>query len=503
MTFSDMAMDSSGRTPTSVTQREPRAMNYIQVSDKLLTFADDTDVSSILEELEAKRQQLDEQVVSFITDVQRSFDQFSENLLKQRLSAQQSCREVVVQPELDTTKLLASEEPQQEVRDVPHRAPVDTSQRRPGSSPVQHFHDRAIHDDRSPHDDREMELAGFFTPHFLPLLEATRSNSSPEVPTTKHIDEILKVNPSKLERSVSVPIANPLLTRKSALRNGRSSKNKRKRVSLSIDDSIVRPSDEPQNDTPVTPTDDDEGSAAPNMAITDKDGSSVYVWVPEKARLPLSDEDPIDYVIAVGGVLHEDASDLSFSTTILKDAPKTSSPVISPQHFDWSPITERKEFVSDADMYLVGPPKKSTFSPLPAPSSLAIRQVPAYTDSFSTSVNQVFSPVFATDPKYEVAGGLPKSSEGPPSSYVGGISGSGVDAMDTGSVGYPSSLGASYMEQFAAQRLSGSQNLSGIDRGDRDGTEKDKKKKRKVVKDARPEERIADSEEFLGEMEGI
>jgi hypothetical protein len=93
----------------------------------------------------------------------------------------------------------------------------------------------------------------------------------------------------------------------------------------------------------------------------------------------------------------------------------------------------------------------------------------------------------------------------PISTYVGGLSGSGVDDVDqAGSYGYPSSLGASYMESYMASRPL-SVRIAAVEKAELE----DEEAKKLVRSEERADVAIGGVEEmdiddgFLGEMENI
>ncbi|KAL5406022.1 hypothetical protein PMIN04_012166 [Paraphaeosphaeria minitans] len=109
------------------------------------------------------------------------------------------------------------------------------------------------------------------------------------------------------------------------------------------------------------------------------------------------------------------------------------------------------------------------------------------------------APIYADEPEEEF------------STYVGGISGSGVDDLDqTGSLGYPSSLGASYMESYMQSRpLSvrmAAAEKAGVSEAERrrlaNGREREREQQERVRQAQRRQERRDDDDmDIIGSME--
>jgi hypothetical protein len=122
---------------------------------------------------------------------------------------------------------------------------------------------------------------------------------------------------------------------------------------------------------------------------------------------------------------HTSASPPKHTPQYLSDSPLSQSPPISPTSTTpYDPISSDTSAFHD-----IAPPSASI-------PSVTIPKTPS-------SAN----PIYASRPELAEAG------EESFSTYVGGPSGSGVDNVDqTGSLGYPSSLGASYMESYMQSR---------------------------------------------------
>ncbi|KAJ4294002.1 hypothetical protein N0V90_007691 [Kalmusia sp. IMI 367209] len=308
---------------------------------------------------------------------------------------------------------------------------------------------------------REKELFGLVTPIFLPLLDASDSskerekkkrqkkeeeadNISPpkpepasssrdaeqreeiqgpsgkssekmdlEVVNSTALAEMKKENqvPESIKKSKRPAI------KKSSLRHS-GEKRRRKRVSLVIDGQTVLPADtvsEPQLMSPSETT----VSSASNSTASLEDSIDPRLIGREDTSLH-EHHDPMHHS------LHLPTHLPSASPTKHTGHTLTSSPIPSPTY--QSPPSHLE----------YEPPQTATRTYLDPSPPHADTIIPQYASA---------APIYASEP--EVA----NTVEDEFSTYVGGIRGSGVDDFDqTGSLGYPSSLGASYMESYMASR---------------------------------------------------
>ncbi|KAJ4369484.1 hypothetical protein N0V86_009319, partial [Didymella sp. IMI 355093] len=246
---------------------------------------------------------------------------------------------------------------------------------------------------------REKELYGLVTPVFLPLLDARESTSPEKKPAPKHadgapkttIDDMPADTPTK-ERSASEPIKKrrSSIKKKSALRHSSAPRN-RKRVSLVIDDQVVLPSDMIQEPALTSP------------------GSETTSATTSTASL----DDMID-------------------PRLTSDEPNHSPPT--------SPNAK-----SPSIPY--APPSYATRSFLdPPPDQMQMDDIPTI-----AGPDPIYPDV--DDPEDQSTSRAVSHQDEGFQTYVGGLSGSGVDDVNqAGSVGYPSSLGASYLESYMQGR---------------------------------------------------
>lgn len=332
---------------------------------------------------------------------------------------------------------------------------LDTEEREPQEKVKRTKHTR-VHK-------REKELYGLVTPVFLPLLDAR--DTSPTVhkekrerrqPTTeraedanttanaeqtassRHVEKSKEGRKPKkenkdmeettsgdsLKQSAQVEAAKRtkrLGVKKSALRHKDTPRSRRKRVSLVIDGQTVLPADtviEPALTSPSS-----EATSASNST------TSLDELIDPRLTRPDLNHDAVHHSLPLP------MSNNHSHFKPLTETPTSSSLVIEAEH---SPPS-----------IPVGPPQSATRTFLdPSPSQTQPVSLPPtagpdpiYPQSASSE---------ALDPE-----DLVEEDENEPhwDTYVGGLHGSGVDDVDqAGSYGYPSSLGASYLESYMQSR---------------------------------------------------
>jgi hypothetical protein len=298
---------------------------------------------------------------------------------------------------------------------------------------------------------REKELRGLVTPVFLPLLEARDLSPKKKRSRSKQKEGKLESGgetaeqtslsrdkgiggeqPDDLARGtggddifeIEDGTGEPLLKdtqklekerekkrrpsiKKSSLRQKGTPKERRKRVSLVIDDQIVHPSDNIGEYVVTSPHSETSASAASasNSALD-------LALDPRLLHFPHTVLDPVHHSLPLPVIVHTDS-----------DSAQNLS--ASPPPLDYEPPQSAARAILDPS-----PPIIPGELPHSAPDPI-----------YATS------PMNIDEPEIEDQGAMPSSS------YVGGLSGSGVDDVDqAGSYGYPSSLGASYMESYMKSR---------------------------------------------------
>ncbi|KAF2675744.1 hypothetical protein K458DRAFT_425268 [Lentithecium fluviatile CBS 122367] len=370
---------------------------------------------------------------------------------------------------------------------------------------------------------REKELFGLVTPIFLPLLEAgdpapakkkekkrrhkEKCESSGASPPTSEQGspsrdaEKGKVNSTHLSKggekmeqdeAPEVDVTKEIQSaefkkkskrpamKKSSLRKNSGERGRRKRVSLVIDDQIVLPADE-YSEQPLTSPSETTISSTSNSTTSLDDMIDPRLLAQRESQMQEQHDhhDPVHHSLPLPTHLPS-ASPTKHTGHTLPGSPPTS-PVRSP---------------GSPGLYI--PPQTTTRTFLePSPPSAHI-PIPQYAST---------NPIYATAPE------IAEEGEEDFSTYVGGPSGSGVDDVDqTGSLGYPSSLGASYMESYMQSRPL-SVRMAAADKAGLDDDEKEMLVNggrqdgdaAGVDMDARRTERVDDDDEMdvIGSMEGF
>lgn len=373
---------------------------------------------------------------------------------------------------------------------------------------------------------REKELYGLVTPVFLPLLDARESTSPekkpastrPTQPSPKHADsapphtqsdkEMPGDTPTK-ERSASDPIKKrrSSIKKKSALRHNSTSSSaprNRKRVSLVIDDQVVLPSDiiaEPALTSPGSET----TSATTSTASLD-----------DMIDPRLTSDAPVFIEHSDGHAVHHS---LPLSRTHAAKQPEHANPAPIVTEAQHSPPTS-PNVRSPPLPY--APPSYATRSFLdPPPEAMHIEDLPSIPPTSGPE------PIYPSTDDFEdefASQAVEREDQGF-QTYVGGLSGSGVDDVNqVGSVGYPSSLGASYLESYMQGRPLSVRMAAAEREGDegevrklrnleerRKKRESEEKAKQKVDRDeedwgapppkSRDDKDAGDDDDFMGSMD--
>lgn len=316
---------------------------------------------------------------------------------------------------------------------------------------------------------REKELFGLVTPIFLPLLDAGEAlptkkekkekkkrikdktesgeTSPPNSEQGSPPRDVEKVKEERTTRSKSSEkmgkeaasggaskenqasdlakkkVKRPAM-KKSSLRNS-SERSRRKRVSLVIDDQIVLPAEEIP-DAPLISPSETTASSASNSTTSLEDAIDPRLM--HRHDTPVHEhQDPVHHSLPLPMHLPS-ASPTKHTGHTLPSSPAHDSP---DAHSPRSPLSPRSPSLQ------YEPPQTDTRTFLD-PSPPNANFIPQYASA---------APIYASEPEQAEAG------EEEFSTYVGGIDGSGVTDLDqTGSLGYPSSLGASFMESYMQSR---------------------------------------------------
>lgn len=313
---------------------------------------------------------------------------------------------------------------------------------------------------------REQELYGLVTPVFLPLLDARDSSPdkrrTPKPPTPYGANDAADSPPARPSRDaeqtkarkqrkdnkdLESPAPGALAKdkqsgeapkkmkrstmKKSALRHKDKPRTPRKRVSLVIDGQTVHPSD--TVDEPLLTSPSSETTSASNSIASLDDMIDPRLTTSDpplflEHRNDIHHSLPLPMANAIQSA--SKAYSESHTPTPVSIATDHSPPLHSPR----SPSIPSKP---------TQPPMRTFLDPSPIQQSHSIPETAGPDPIYS------ISPVTTT----ELESDSLAEEEQDFDTYVGGLHGSGVADVDqAGSYGYPSSLGASYMESYMQNR---------------------------------------------------
>jgi hypothetical protein len=254
--------------------------------------------------------------------------------------------------------------------------------------------------------------------------------------------------------------------KKSSLRLTSTPRARRKRVSLVIDDQIVLPADnisEPPLPSPGGTTTSTDSTS--NSTASLEDSIDPRLMSPTSPSSHHEHHDPVHHSLSLPAALP--------STSPTKHTGHVLSE--SPPQLEFEPAqTSTRTFLD------------------PSPSEEPV--IPQFSPR---------TPIYASQPE------IAEADEDDFDTYVGGISGSGVDDVDqVGSYGYPSSLGASYMESYMKSRPL-SVRVANAEKAELDEEEKralfkgDMGTKEEIDLDVGRVDDADDDFAFMGGMEGL
>ncbi|PSN73936.1 hypothetical protein BS50DRAFT_466602, partial [Corynespora cassiicola Philippines] len=403
-------------------------------------------LETLTRSVERKKQKLEGDINDYIRHKQEELRSYERELVEQYRSM-----DPAQAPPASDAAVSTARNADPPAHPAQHTEPADNKKLGPDEKAKRTKHTR-VHK-------REQELCGLVTPIFLPLLDA-RDTSPPkkrkEKKRSKEDQEAAGpgVSPPQIDqgspsrnadkgkenrrsksksrdermewgegaaagearegqradgrRSKRAPI------KKSSLRHNNAPRSRRKRVSLVIDDQIVHPSDNIIEPALTSPSETTLSTMSNSTASLDE---VIDPQLYDRHDTPVH-QDPVHHSLPLHMALP--------STSPTKHTGHTLAE--SPQAEEYDPPKEKLEFE---------PPQTQTQTYLdPSPEKEAI--IPQYASA---------APIYANEPD------IAEVDEEEFSTYVGGISGSGVDDVDqTGSFGYPSSLGASYLESYMQNR---------------------------------------------------
>ena len=324
---------------------------------------------------------------------------------------------------------------------------------------------------------REKELYGLVTPVFLPLLEAEQlpdkkpkdkkkateertvhvggiPSAPDQASSSRDADKAKDGRKSrsrkaeeKMDRGEGVVVSSEgakenqksdsmkkskrSAVKKSSLRHHNTPRSRRKRVSLVIDDQIVLPADNIAEPPLTSPSETTVSTASNSTTSLDE--------LIDPRLMPHNDAP--DHHVHVHHEHREHRDPMHHSLPLPTSLPSTS------------PTKHTGHTLSGSPSYLeYGPPQTATHTFLDPSTSNAEIRIPQHASADPIFSNE--SELLDEEETLEVETEIqvdPGNEEF--STYVGGLSGSGVDNVDqAGSYGYPSSLGASYLESYMKSR---------------------------------------------------
>ncbi|KAL6704200.1 hypothetical protein ACN47E_008457 [Coniothyrium glycines] len=409
--------------------------------------------------VESRRQRLEADIRAYIKAKQDDLRSYERQLVEHHRSME--CVENTASAEANPAASAQSPLTPHE----PHPCPSPVADvREPQEKPKRQKHTR-VHK-------REKELYGLVTPVFLPLLDAREtsptsqkvsrdkkqaileriedSNSATDAEQAaalRHAEKSKECRKSKKETkdmeglvSTEAGKQNPHIeaakkskrsgVKKSALRHKDTPRSRRKRVSLVIDGQTVLPADtviEPSLTSPSS-----EATSASNST------ASLDELIDPRLTRPTSDHNAEHHSLPLPmSTTHSPTKPLAGTPSSLVFEAEHSLPLAAPR-------SPSMPFV---------PSSTSTRTFLdPSPSQLQPASIPRTAGPdpiypYSPPIDLLESAELAANDDAEA----PSSSNW--GTYVGGLHGSGVDDVDqAGSYGYPSSLGASYLESYMQSR---------------------------------------------------
>ncbi|KAF2112567.1 hypothetical protein BDV96DRAFT_152710 [Lophiotrema nucula] len=432
-------------------------------------------LESLARSVEQKKQRLEADIRDYIRRKQEQLRNYERELLEQQRSMDRagSRAEPDVQAEDRGAQSADAQTPPSnptESSSSPAETAADLKKLGPGDTAKRTKHTR-VHK-------REKELCGLVTPIFLPLLDAgeatpvkqkkerkkrreekaegaaTSSPQSEQGSPSRDAEKGKEARRSrsrnseeKMEQAEAAAVSSEAKSerrkeeaekekkrskrstiKKSSLRHNGAPRARRKRVSLVIDDQIVLPADAVVDIGTVTSPSETATSSASNSTTSLDD--LVDPRLVERVDTPV----------------HHDA--LHHSLSLNMTLPSTSPTKHTGHTLSDSPSLEFEHQAGSRNATAnYSPPKSAGRTFLdPAPStSMNIPQYASPAPIYSNALEQEEIPEEEYSSEDRENGNF--------DTYVGGIDGSGVDDVDqAGSYGYPSSLGASYMESYMKAR---------------------------------------------------
>ncbi|KAF2248230.1 hypothetical protein BU26DRAFT_329736 [Trematosphaeria pertusa] len=479
-------------------------------------------LESLTRSVELKKLKLEADITEYIARKQRDLRQYEQELLEEYRRTERAST-----PEA-TGKISMRAEPQSQTPAVSPHSTARAASPAESSAEAKKLEDKAKRTKHTRVHKREKELCGLVTPIFLPLLDAgdtspskkekekkkkrhkegkidSPGNSPPnseQAPSSRdgekgkethtsrsknseermeRVEEVMSSDaPKDNQKQETGKKAKRPAVKKSSMRHKSDEKRRRKRVSLVIDDQIVLPAEEVREAALMSPSETTVSSAS-NSTTSLEDMLDPRLVA--RHDTPFHEHrDPVHHSLPLPMHLPSTSPTKHVGHT-LPESPVSHSPPTSPV----SPRSPRSPLLYEL-------PQTATRTFLDPSPPNADLEIPQYASA---------APIYADEPE------LAETVEEEFSTYVGGLSGSGVDNVDqTGSFGYPSSLGASYLESYMQTRPL-SVRMAAAEKAGLQGQEKERMIK---GRNARADEDVdldvgkvddVDDDEVMGSMEGL
>ncbi|KAJ4338278.1 hypothetical protein N0V87_004046 [Didymella glomerata] len=402
-------------------------------------------LDSLARSVEARRLQLEEDINAYIARKQDELRQYESELVE-TLRAMEHDKDPDAASSSRRSSAASTDSRVERIEDAGPQSQSQSpsqSQSQPDEQKKQKKHGR-VHK-------REKELYGLVTPVFLPLLDARESTSPEKKPAPappapkdadsapKHTQDAMPGDTPTKERSASDPVKQrrSSIKKKSALRTNSSATRNRKRVSLVIDDQVVLPSDMIQEPALTSPGSETTSATTSTASLDDM----IDPRLTSDAPVFIEHSDAVHHSLPLS-LTHQ-----AKTSPVKSTAPPFSNPAPVTAEADHSPPTSPNV---RGPTIPYAPPSYATRSFLdPPPEAMHIEDLPSIPSAAGPE------PIYPDmdDVEDEFASKTVQHEDEGFQTYVGGISGSGVDDVNqVGSVGYPSSLGASYLESYMQGR---------------------------------------------------
>ncbi|KAI8942107.1 hypothetical protein NX059_000202 [Plenodomus lindquistii] len=428
-------------------------------------------LEALASNVEQRRQQLEREINAYVQRQQAALRRHEQELVNQYRSSSMECdakSEADSPPSRTAGSVDTTPEPQ------PERAPPEEKAKRTKHTRVHK---------------REKELYGLVTPVFLPLLDAhdtspvkpkdkkpqVHQQSRPDDAATATATATATASPSRdgdktakdarksrteasdMDMAAHGPTAKDqpddavkklkrAVAKKSAMRHSHrdSDRTRRKRVSLVIDGQTVLPADsviESALPSPSPSTEATSASSASNSTASLDDMIDPRLTRPDPS-VHLSQNHAVHHSLPLTMSRYTHAHPPSIPLS----QPTTSAPAPAPiSPAATSPPAQLASPRSPNILFPAGPAPQSLPRTFLDPSPVHPASLPDTDIALDPTTSELDAQDLASDDN--------EHDEHQWHTYVGGLHGSGVDDVDqAGSYGYPSSLGASYLESYMQNR---------------------------------------------------